>query len=273
MRLVDHHCHLDFPQFDADRADVVARAKAAGVGVLISISTRIRKLDHLLATVEPFDNVFCSVGTHPHYADSELDIPAEEIVRLSEHPRIVAIGEAGLDYYYQKSTPAGQAQGLKAHIKAARATGLPLVIHARDADADMARLLEEASAAEGPFPALLHCFTGGAELAGRALRLGHYISFSGVLTFKASHALRAVAATVPIDRVLVETDSPYLAPQSKRGKRNEPAYVVHTAQVLAEVRSMEPEALGEATTANVYRLFGKLPRPAAAAKSMPGAAP
>ncbi|KAB2846981.1 MAG: TatD family deoxyribonuclease [Hyphomicrobiaceae bacterium] len=258
--LVDHHCHLDFPDFDAERAELVERAASAGVTTLVSISTRIRELERLLGIVAAFDNVFCSVGTHPHNADSELDIPVEEIVRLSDHPKVVAIGEAGLDYHYKKSSPEGQAEGLQRHIKAARITGLPLVIHSREADADMARILEEAASSEGPFTAVLHCFTAGAELARRAIALGHYVSFSGVLTFKNAEALRAIAAELPLDRLLVETDSPYLAPPPYRGKRNEPAFVVETARVLAKVRGMSFEEIAAATTRNAFRLYAKLPR-------------
>jgi TatD DNase family protein len=259
VMLVDHHCHLDFAAFDADRKGVVERAASAGVTTLVSISTRIRELGRLLEVVAPFENVFCSVGTHPHNADSELDIDVEEIARLAGHEKIVAIGEAGLDYYYKKSSPEGQVEGLKRHIRAARITGLPLVIHSRDADADMARILEEATVAEGPFAAVLHCFTGGADLARRAIALGHYVSFSGVLTFKNSDALRAIAAELPLDRLLVETDSPYLAPPPHRGKRNEPAFVVETARALASVRGLSLAEIAAATTANAFRLYAKLP--------------
>ena len=267
ITLVDHHCHLDFADFDADRAGIVERAARSGIRTLISISTRIRELDRLLAVVAPFPNVFCSVGTHPHNADSELDIPVEEIVRLSAHEKVVAIGEAGLDYHYKKSSPEGQAEGLKRHIKAARATGLPLVIHSRDADADMARILEEATAVDGPFAAVLHCFTGGADLARRAVTLGHYVSFSGVLAFKNADALKAIAAELPADRLLVETDSPYLAPPPYRGKRNEPAYVAETARVLASVRGVSLEEIAAITSANAFRLYSKLPARAGARAS------
>lgn len=270
VTLVDHHCHLDFADFDADRRELVERAARSGVTTLISICTRIRQLERLLDVVAHFDNVFCSVGTHPHNADSELDIEVEEIVRLSGHGKIVAIGEAGLDYHYKKSSPEGQAEGLKRHIKAARITGLPLVIHSRDADDDMARILEAATAAEGPFGAVLHCFTGGADLARRAIALGHYVSFSGVLTFKNSDALRAIAAELPLDRLLVETDSPYLAPPPYRGKRNEPAYVVETARVLAQVRGVGLAEIATVTTANAFRLYAKLPSGLAKASTVAG---
>jgi TatD DNase family protein len=257
--LVDHHCHLDFPDFAGELDAIVARAKAAGVGVLVSISTRIRRFDQLLAIAEAHDNVLCSVGTHPHYAHEELDVPVHEIVRLAGHPKVVAIGEAGLDYFYDNSPREAQAQGFRNHIAAARETGLPLVIHARDADADVAAILEEETA-KGAFPAVLHCYTGGAELARRGLALGLYVSFSGILTFKKSDALREIAQSVPLDRLLVETDAPYLAPGKYRGKRNEPAYVVETATTLAKVKGVSLETLAQATTENFHRLYSKAPR-------------
>ncbi len=262
MRLVDHHCHLDFPQLAEDRAGVLARAKAAGVGVMVTISTRIRRLPDLLAIAEAHDSVYCSVGTHPHNAHEELDIPLQEIVRLTQHPKVVAIGEAGLDYYYKHSTPQAQAEGFRRHIAAARQTGLPLEIHTREADADTARILEDEHA-KGPFPAILHCYTGGPDLAARALALGLYVSFTGVVTFKKSDALREIAASVPLDRLLVETDAPFLAPEPYRGKTNEPAYVVRTAQALAKVKGVSAEELAAATTENFFRLFRKVARPAA----------
>ncbi len=262
--LVDHHCHLDFPDFADELDGVIARARAAGVGLMVSISTRIRRFDRLLQIAEPRDNVFCSVGTHPHYAHEELDVPVEEIVKLSEHPKVVAIGEAGLDYFYDNSPRAAQEQGFRNHIAAARATQLPLVIHARDADDDVAAILE-AEMAKGAFPAVLHCYTGGSDLARRGLDLGLYVSFSGILTFKKSDALREVAKMVPLDRVLVETDAPYLAPGKYRGKRNEPAYVVETAKELAKLKGIGLEKLAKATTENFFRLYSKAPRAGVAA--------
>jgi TatD DNase family protein len=262
--LVDHHCHLDFPDFAADLDGILARATAAGVGAFVTISTRIRRLDALLAIASRYPNVFCSVGTHPHYAHEELDVPVEEIVRLSQHPKVVAIGEAGLDYFYDRSPREAQAQGFRNHVAAAQETGLPLVIHARDADADVAAILEEAMATR-PFKAVLHCFTGGPDLARRALDVGLYISFSGILTFKKSDALREIASSVPLDRLLVETDAPYLAPGKYRGKRNEPAYVVLTAAELAGVKGVSEAEIARATTENFYRLYAKTPRTAQAA--------
>jgi TatD DNase family protein len=231
---------------------------------MVSISTRIRRFQRLLQIAEAHDNVFCSVGTHPHYAHEELDVPVAEIVRLAAHPRVVAVGEAGLDYFYDNSPREAQAQGFRNHIAAARETQLPLVIHARDADADVAAILET-EMAKGAFPAVLHCYTGGADLARRGLDLGLYVSFSGILTFKKSDALREVASMVPLDRVLVETDAPYLAPGKYRGKRNEPAYVVETARELAKVKGIALEELAKATTENFFRLYNKTPRAALAA--------
>jgi TatD DNase family protein len=261
--LIDHHCHLDFPDFAAELEAVLGRAKLAGIGGMVSISTRLRRLKDLIAIAEAHSNVFCSVGTHPHYAHEELDIPWQELVRLSAHPKVVAIGEAGLDYFYDNSPRAAQAEGFRRHIAAARATQLPLVIHARDADGDVAAILEEETT-KGAFPAVLHCFTGGKELAERGLALGLYISFSGILTFKRSESLREVAALVPLDRLLLETDAPYLAPNPFRGKRNEPAYLVHTAAELARVKGVSADEVARITTENFFRLYAKAPRTAMA---------
>lgn len=259
--LVDHHCHLDFPDLAAARAEIMARAAAAGVGRMVTISMLVRDFDTYRAIAEANPSVYFSVGTHPHRAHEELDVTADKIARLSVHPKCVAIGEAGLDYHYKNSTPEAQAAGLRTHIAAARDTGLPLVIHSRDADDDMAAILEDETS-RGAFPAVMHCFTGGAELARRALALGHYISFSGVITFKKSDALRAIAAQVPLDRMLVETDAPFLAPEPHRGKRNEPAFVVHTADALAKVRGVTPREIAAATTENFFRLYSKVRRDA-----------
>ncbi|GAA0770204.1 TatD family deoxyribonuclease [Roseibium denhamense] len=257
--LVDSHCHLDFPDFDGERPDLIARAKDAGVDLMVTICTHIRKFPQVLAIAEEFPNVFCSVGTHPHNAGAERGIPAEEIIALSQHPKVVAIGEAGLDYFYDKAPRDAQAEGLRIHIEAARQTGLPLVIHARDADADMAAILED-EMGKGAFPALLHCFSSGRDLAMKGVELGLYVSFSGILTFKRSDDLRAIAKEIPADRLLVETDAPYLAPQPRRGKRNEPAYTAMTAAVLAETRGVSEAEMARQTTENFFRLFQKVPR-------------
>jgi TatD DNase family protein len=262
--LVDSHCHLDFPDFAPELDAVVARAGAAGVGHMVTISTRVRRHAQVLAIAERFPNVTCSVGTHPHHAHEELDITAADLVSRSAHPKVVAIGEAGLDYHYDFSTPAAQEQGFRAHIAAARATQLPLVIHTREADDDTAHILEE-EMGKGAFPAVLHCYTGGPELARRAVALGCHIGFTGIVTFKNSGALREIAAAVPADRFLIETDSPYLAPLPYRGKRNEPAYVAEVATVLATVRGVSPEEIARQTTQNFFKLFAKVPRGAQAA--------
>jgi len=208
--LIDSHCHLDFPDFAEELDDVVARAEAAGLGRMVTICTRVRKFPQVLAVAERFENVFCSVGTHPHNAHEELDISTEEIIDLSKHAKVVAIGEAGLDYFYQKDHAAAQAEGLRNHIAAARETQLPLVIHSRDADEDMISILTQETE-EGAFPFVLHCFSSGRALAEAGVKLGGYVSLSGILTFKNSQEIRDIAADVPIDRLLVETDAPYLA--------------------------------------------------------------
>lgn len=262
--LVDSHCHLDFPDFKEELDSVVARAKDAGIGRIVTISTRVRKQPDLLAIAERFPDVFCSIGTHPHHAHEELDIGAADLVARTRHPKVVAIGEAGLDHHYDNSPREAQEQGFRAHIAAARETGLPLVIHAREADADVAKILREETG-KGPFPAVLHCFTGGRDLAFTGIELGLYVSFTGILTFKNSQALRDIARDLPADRILVETDAPYLAPGKFRGKRCEPAYVAETARVLAETRGVPPEDVARQTTENFFRLFSKVPRPAMAA--------
>ncbi|WP_031337964.1 TatD family hydrolase [Rhodopseudomonas sp. B29] len=261
--LVDSHCHLDFPDFADDLAGIVARAEASGVGRMVTISTRVKKLPDLLAIAERFPNVYCSVGTHPHQADEEDSISADELVKLSQHPKVVAFGEAGLDYFYEHGSRDAQERGFRTHIAAARETGLPLVIHTREADEDCGRILED-EMKKGAFRAVLHCYTGGRELAMKAIDLGLLISFTGILTFKKSEALRALAAELPADRIMVETDSPYLAPGKYRGKRNEPSYVVETAKVLAETRGATLDEIAQQTTANFFKLFGKVPAPEAA---------
>lgn len=257
--LIDTHCHLDFPDFEAERDAIIERARAAGVSQMITISTRVKKFDTILAIAENYANVFCSVGTHPHNADEELDIETDDLVRLSAHPKVVAIGEAGLDYFYDNAPRDAQVIGLRRHIAAARQTQLPLVIHSRSADDDMAAILTEETG-KGAFPFLLHCFSSGPELAKVGVDLGGYISFSGILTFPKSEELREIAKTVPHDRMIVETDAPYLAPKPFRGKRNEPAYVAHTAQVLAETIGVSTQEIAAITTDNAFRVFSKMPR-------------
>jgi TatD DNase family protein len=256
--LVDSHCHLDFPDFADDLDAIVARAAAAGIGRIVTISTRVKRLGELLDIAERYPDVYCSVGTHPHHADEEDGIPADELIELTKHPKVVALGEAGLDNFYQHGSSEAQERGFRAHIAAARKTGLPLVIHTRDADADCGRILED-EMTKGSFRAVLHCYTGGSELAMKAIALGLSISFTGILTFKKSQGLRDLAAELPADRIMVETDSPYLAPGKFRGKRNEPSYVVEVAKVLAETRGVSLEEISRQTTENFFRLFSKVP--------------
>ena len=256
--LIDSHCHLDFPELAADRAGVLARAKANGIDGMVTISTRVERFDEVRTIAEENPEVWCSVGTHPHHAHEELHIQTEDLIRLSAHPRCVAIGEVGLDYHYE-GDPVAQATGFRRHIAASRATGLPLVIHARDADDDVAAILED-EAGKGAFPFVLHCFSSGIELARRGLALGGYVSFSGIVTFKNAAAIQEVAGFAPADRILVETDAPYLAPVPHRGRSNEPAFVLHTAAKVAEIRGVTIEEIGRRTTDNFFRLFSKAVR-------------
>jgi len=254
--LVDSHCHLDFPDFQSRLPEVLSAAAVAGVGRMVTISTHVARYETYRSLAEAHASVFCTVGTHPHNAALEPDVPAERIVDLSKHPRCVAIGEAGLDYHYDKSPRDVQQRVFRTHIEAAREAGLPLVIHARNADEDMIRILSD-EMGRGRFDAVLHCFSSGEKLAQVGVELGLYVSFSGILTFRNSEEIRRIAAEVPHHRLLVETDAPYLAPVPHRGKTNEPAFVAHTARVLAEVIGGSPEAVAELTTANFYRLFSK----------------
>lgn len=260
MRVVDSHCHLDFPDFSEGLAAVLGRARDRGVERFVTISTRVREFDKLRAIIEAHDDVYASIGTHCLNAHEEPDVTTEDLVRLAQHPKVVAIGECGLDYHYTFETRDIQARGLRRHIAAARATGLPLVIHARDADSDIAAILEQEHAA-APYTAVLHCYSSGPELARRGVALGFYVSFSGIVTFRNAEAIRDVACEVPRDRLLVETDAPYLAPPPNRGKRNEPAFVVDVARSLAETLGITADALGDLTTNNFYRLFDKVPSP------------
>src|SRR3954467_5954145 len=262
--LIDSHCHLDFPDFAAELDEVVGRATALGVARLVTISTRVKRHKELIDIVERFPSVYCSVGTHPHHAQEEPDIGTKQLVAHTRHPKVVAIGEAGLDYHYDNSPRDLQEKSFRAHIAAARETGLPLVIHAREADDDVAKILTEETA-KGAFPAVLHCFTGGRDLAFTGIELGLHVSFTGILTYKKTDELRAIARDLPADRILVETDAPYLAPGKFRGKRCEPAYVTETARVLAETRGVPPDEIARHTTENFFRLFSKVPRPAAVA--------
>ena len=262
--LLDSHCHLDFPTFEGEREAVIARANAAGVDRLVTIATTVGRHAVLQAIAERHPAVFFTVGTHPLEAGNEPDVATETLLERARHPKCVGIGEAGLDYHYDP-VPRGLAERVfRTQIAAARESGLPLVIHARDADDDMARILRD-EMGQGTFRAVLHCFTGGRALAEAGLELGLSISFSGVVTFKGSDGLRAIAQDVPLERMLVETDAPFLAPQPVRGKRNEPAYVVHTASTLAALKGLSLAAFGAATSANAAALFAKMPPLSAAA--------
>nr|WP_312351848.1 TatD family hydrolase [Brucella intermedia] len=258
--LVDSHFHLDFADFEPERDAVVQRALDAGIKRMVTISTRVRKFDTIRAIAEAYESVYCSVGTHPNNAHEELDITADDLVRLAEHSKVVAIGEAGLDYHYDYAPPAAQRQGFLVHIEAARRTQLPLVIHARSADDDMAEILEQ-EMEKGAFQFILHCFSSGRALAEKGIELGGYISFSGILTFKNSPEIREIASIVPRNRLLVETDAPFLAPLPHRGKRNEPSFVQHTAAMLAETIGVSNDEVARITSDNVFRLFSKMPRP------------
>lgn len=258
--LVDSHCHLDFSELAADAESVVARARAAGVGVMVTIGTELARFDRVLAMAERFDNVWCSVGTHPHESAKELVTDPAPLLAHTSHPKVVGVGETGLDYYYEHSPRPPQLASFRAHIAAARMAGLPVIVHTRDADDDTITVLTE-EMGKGAFTGLIHCFTGTQRLADAALELGLYISVSGIATFKNSASLRDVIATVPLDQLLVETDAPYLAPAPHRGKTNEPAFVVHTAAMLAELKSVSAAELAAATTDNFFRLFTRATRP------------
>src|SRR5579864_299216 len=255
--LVDSHCHLDFPDFAPEREAVIARAFAAGIGTMLTICTRLDQFAGVTAIAESDQRIWCSVGAHPHEAADHGDLIAERLAALAAHPRVVGIGETGLDFHYNLSPRETQEGVFRTHIAASQATGLPLIIHAREADDEMAAILAE----EKPPPGVLHCFTGRRALAEAALELGFYISISGIVTFRNAEDLRAIVRDLPLDRQLVETDAPYLAPVPYRGKRNEPAFVAATAAVVADLKGIDLEALAQATSANFFRLFAKAQPP------------
>jgi len=258
--LVDSHCHLDFPELEQDRAGVVARAKAAGVTSMVTISTRVAKFATYAAIAESDPDIWCTVGTHPLGVVEEPDVPLERLLELSAHPKCVGIGEAGLDYHYDTAARDVAERVFRTHIEAARITKLPLVIHARDCDDDMIRIMSD-EMGKGIFPAVLHCFSSGPRLAEIGVELGLSVSLSGILTFKKSDEIRAIAKRGPLDRLLVETDAPFLAPQKHRGKRNEPSFVVETAKMLADVHGVSDEQMAIITTDNFFSLFSKAVRP------------
>ena len=256
MQITDSHCHLDFPDFDDSRAQVVQAALDAGVHRMVTICTRLRHEPRVRAIAEAHDPVFYAAGTHPMSAADEPLATVDDLVALAQHPKMVGIGETGLDYHYTADSAAVQQTSLRVHVQAAQETGLPLIIHARDADDDMARILTDGYR-QRPYSCVMHCFSSSPALARAALDLGFYLSMSGIAAFPKSQDLRDIFAAAPLDRILVETDSPYLAPPPHRGKRNEPAYVVHTARRGAELFGLSPQAFAAATEANFDRLFAK----------------
>ena len=256
--IIDSHAHLDYPHLAGHLPDVLARANVAGVSHVITIGVKLSTSDAPKRIAETFDNVWCSVGIHPHEAGNEADAcNIDAIKAAADHPKCVAIGEAGLDYFYDYGQPDQQAASFRAQIAAAREMRLPIIVHSRDADDDMAAILEE-EMQRGDFSGVMHCFSSGATLAKRALAIGFYISFSGILTFSKSTDLQAIAAKIPLDRILVETDSPYLAPSPHRGKSNEPAFSVHTLEKLAEIRCLPVAEMASITYQNTARLFSKM---------------
>ena len=258
LHLIDTHAHLDYPHLYDQIDDVLARADEAGIKQIISIGVKLSTADKPKQIAETYDNVWCSIGIHPHEAENEpLACDINAIRDAANHPKVVAIGEAGLDYFYDNAPRQMQADSLRAQITVARELDLPIIIHSRDADDDMADILED-EYRKGAYKGVLHCFSSGAKLAERALAIGFYVSFSGIVTFKSAAEIQAVAVNVPDDRILVETDAPFLAPVPKRGQKNEPAYTRHTAEFLAELRGMTLEALAEITTQNAKNLFHKM---------------
>ena len=259
MKLVDSHCHLDFPDFAEERAAVIARARAAGIGTMVTICTKITEFDDVRAIAESDPDIWCTVGIHPHEAGSEPAVDEARLAALADHPKVIGIGECGLDYHYDLSPRDRQAEVFRTHARAARENGLPLVVHTREADDDTAALLAEESQG-GRLTGVLHCFTSSQKLALQGIDLGFYVSFSGIVTFKNAEDLRETVKAVPLERMLVETDAPFLAPVPKRGKRNEPAFVAHTAAFIAGLKGVSPEELAAVTTDNFHRLFPKARR-------------
>ena len=258
--LVDSHCHLDFPEFDEDRDDVVSRAKAAGIGYMVTICTHITKFEGVHTVAGAYNNISCTVGVHPHNAGEEGELASVEL--LTEHaqkPKVIGIGETGLDYFYEHSPRDAQQSSFRAHIEASRYTRLPIIVHTREADDDTISILRD-EYKKGPFPGLIHCFSAGPELAEAVLEMGFYISISGIVTFKSAKSLRDTVECVPLDRILVETDAPYLAPIPMRGRRNEPAFTAYTAGVIAELKGVTANELAIASSDNFFRLFSKADR-------------
>ncbi len=257
--LVDSHCHLDFPDFAPDFGDVVSRARAAGVGIMLTIGTRLSRFGEVRAIAERYTQIYCTAGVHPHNTSEEgLEGPAP-LLECARHEKVVGIGETGFDFFYKHSAPEAQERSFRAHIAAARESGLPLIVHARDADHETIRVLDEEQR-HGAYGGVIHCFTGSRMLADRAVAMGLHISFSGILTFKNARDLQDTARAVPLDRLLIETDAPYLAPVPQRGQRNEPAFVAHTATFLAQLRGETTERIAAITSENFFRLFSRVPQ-------------
>ena len=258
--LVDSHCHLDFPEFDEDRDDVVDRAKAAGIGYMVTICTHMTKFNDVHAVASSYNNMSCTVGIHPHNAGEEGDLASIEVLtKCAQMPKVMGIGETGLYYFYEHSPREAQQASFRAHIDASRDTGLPIIVHTREADDDTVSILRD-EYKKGCFSGLIHCFSASAELAKAVLEMGFYISISGIVTFKSAKSLRDIVEGVPLNRILVETDAPYLAPIPMRGRRNEPAFTAHTAQVVADLKGVAADQLAQATTDNFFRLFTKADR-------------
>ena len=259
--LVDSHCHLNYPGLIEELPDVLSRARGAGVGTMVCICSRMGEFADIRAIAEANPDIYCSVGVHPHDSGNDAPIDLQTLLTAAEHPKVVGIGETGLDFYYDSSPRDAQETNFRTHIAAARETGLPLIVHTRDADARTVEILSE-EYEKGPFPGIIHCFTAGPELAESVIKLGFYISLSGIITFRNAEELRETIKRLPLERILVETDSPFLAPIPKRGKRNEPSFVVHTAERAAELFGIGPEDLARTTTANFFRLFTRATAPA-----------
>jgi TatD DNase family protein len=263
VTIVDSHCHLDYAATE-DRPEIIARARRAGVATMLTISTKLSEFPTVLGIAESDPDIWCSVGVHPHEAATEPGDDAARLIALAHHPKVVGVGETGLDFYYEHSPREAQTRAFHAHLAAARETGLPVIVHTRDADAETAAILR----AERPPKGVIHCFSSGREFAEVALENGLYISLSGIVTFKTAQALRDIAKDVPLDRLLIETDAPYLAPMPLRGKKNEPAFIVHTAALVAELKGLPVAELARITSENFFRLFDKAkPAPAAEAAS------
>lgn len=260
--LVDSHCHLDFDTFDNDRTETIQRAKKAGIETIVTICTRVSRFQDILELAYTDEKIWCSVGIHPHQVEEEPETTVEDLIYHSTDPKVIGIGETGLDFYYENSSRESQHRSFRKHIEASRETQLPLIVHTRDADEDMANILEE-EMGKGTFPGVLHCFSSGAELAQRALNIGFYISLSGIVTFKNANSLRDIVRNVPIDRILVETDAPFLAPIPNRGKRNEPSFITHTAAKIAELKNLNFDEISMTSTKNFFRLFNKAKHPEA----------